>query len=103
MIKCGECVRHDNCWVFDEHKDDNGTCVWVESKSITESSNELIERQNDVIEVVRCKDCRHYEQDVWREVDGVPIIVAHHVCYFWNGACHVKPDGFCSFGERREE
>ena len=42
MIKCGECVRHDNCWIFDEHKDNNGTCVWAESKSITEARGKWI-------------------------------------------------------------
>ena len=57
----------------------------------------------EYVKVVRCKDCLHYEQDVWKEVDGVPIIVAHHICDFWNGACYVKPDGFCSFGERAEQ
>jgi len=57
----------------------------------------------EAVQVVRCKDCRYYEQDVWREVDGVPIIVAHHICEFWNGACHVKPDGYCSFGELAEK
>lgn len=42
MIKCGECVRHDNCWLYDEHKNDNGTCVWAESKSVTEARGKWI-------------------------------------------------------------
>ena len=87
MIKCGECVRHDNCWIFDEHKDDNGTCVWAESKSITESPNEAIKRQNDVIEVVRCKDCRHGQYDA-----------THYFCAEHHHK--VYEDDYCSHGQR---
>ena len=38
------------------------------------------------VEVVRCKDCGHYHQNV---------------CPIW---CYTetKPDDFCSYGERRE-
>ena len=46
----------------------------------------------DMVEVVRCKDCKHY---VWDEFDG---------CY----ACvalgrFVKPDFWCAYGERRTD
>ena len=49
-IRCGECIRHDNCWIFDEHKDDNGTCVWAERNNITESPNDVVEKNDEVIE-----------------------------------------------------
>ena len=41
----------------------------------------------DVVEVVRCKDCKHYKTDGWCIWDGEE----------W------KPDEFCSRGERREK
>lgn len=52
----------------------------------------------DAVEVVRCKDCKHYKPQ--------------HISEHWN---HVKkycmrcvtvkvsPDDFCSFGERRDD
>ena len=40
----------------------------------------------DVVEVVRCKDCKHYNGD-------------SAVCKCMNRA--MKGDGFCSYGERR--
>ena len=39
----------------------------------------------DAVEVVRCKDCKHYKIGL---------------CYGWH--C-VEEDDFCSYGERREE
>ena len=43
-------------------------------------------------EIVRCRDCKHYTDD---EVEY------RHYCNEWCG--QVKPDGFCAWGERRED
>lgn len=49
----------------------------------------------DAVEVVRCKDCQHFKK-----------------AYGWNGCeytecdhfdCDIAEDGFCSWGERRED
>ena len=50
VVHCRECVRKKNCWMFDEHKDDNGTCVWAEPYYITESPNDVDETDDEVIE-----------------------------------------------------
>lgn len=42
--------------------------------------------------VVRCRDCKFYTDD---EVEY------RHYCNEWCG--QVEPDGFCSWGERRED
>ena len=47
----------------------------------------------DVVEVVRCKDCKHY-------------YTAYHVCMrLEDNCCFIKMpcDGFCSLGERKEQ
>ena len=44
----------------------------------------------DVVAVVRCKDCKHYQKDM----------------LFGKAYCdgrEIKPDDFCSYGERRGE
>ena len=45
-------------------------------------------KRDDLVEVVRCKDCRHYE-------DGM-------VGYCWEVDRGVSGDFFCAYGERRE-
>ena len=55
---------------------------------------------DDVVEVVRCKDCKH-----WRhETDGM---IDHYECAVFCG-CYGKgyltgADDFCSYGERKEK
>lgn len=55
----------------------------------------------DVVEVVRCKDCRHFQQNVWGKVNGIEIIVGHEMCDFWGDGCKTKEEGYCSYGERK--
>lgn len=51
----------------------------------------------DVVEVVRCKDCRHYIQP-WQDCEECR-------CSVFNGSYDrpfpTEPDDFCSYGERR--
>ena len=47
-------------------------------------------------EVVRCKDCKHYKIDH-------PRANGYHCCYRMHSIFPMKPDGFCSYGERREQ
>lgn len=48
----------------------------------------------DVVEVVRCKDCKHYSADGW----GYGNCYRGSVEYL-----RMADNGFCSYGERREE
>lgn len=52
----------------------------------------------DFVQVVRCKDCKHY-----REHEFVLITDVSDVCLFWADGVKVKTDGFCAWGERREK
>jgi hypothetical protein len=45
----------------------------------------------DAVEVVRCKDCKHYKPDEYE-----------CGCDFAGGLPYVKADDFCSYGERRD-
>lgn len=54
------------------------------------------ERHGDV-EIVRCRDCKHYSEHEWVLVTDVS-----DVCRFWHGEpTKVEPDGFCAWGERK--
>ena len=55
----------------------------------------------DAVEVVRCKDCKHYCQD---KINGVicrhPELDYDIECYdHW---INTNPDDFCSYGERKD-
>lgn len=55
----------------------------------------------DVVEVIRCKDCKYFSLDKWGKVNDIPLIVAHEICDFWGEGCKTDKDAYCSFAERR--
>ena len=49
--------------------------------------------------IVHCRDCKYYTDHEW-----VIITDVSDVCHFWgDGPVKVEPDGFCKWGERRED
>ena len=48
--------------------------------------------------IVRCRDCKHYSDHEWVLVTDVS-----DVCHFFGDGVKVEPDGFCKWGERKEE
>ena len=57
----------------------------------------------DAVEVVRCKDCKHFTLNLVENVDGAPLIVAHEICSFWGDGCKTSQEGFCSYAERKTD
>lgn len=55
----------------------------------------------DVVEVIRCKDCKYFNLNKWGKVNDIPLIVAHEICDFWGEGCKTDKDAYCSFAERR--
>lgn len=47
--------------------------------------------------IVRCKDCDYY--DHW---DACGRYREKHVCMHWD-CLEIEPDGFCAWGERKEQ
>ena len=52
--------------------------------------------------IIRCRDCRFFNMDVWGSMDGIPLIVAHEMCRKWGGGCKTSPDGFCFMAEEKD-
>lgn len=85
----------------------------AEFKRLTLGENSLIERvfadgvyavidtfpTADVVEVVRCKDCKHCEQSYLYKEKGKEPKLEYTCCAFGN----VSPDFYCGIGERRGE
>ena len=64
---------------------------WAQAVKVKDNIKQCIDRQPtaDVVEVVRCKDCKYFYQDGDIKV-----------CKHWN--CHsTTDDSYCSYGERR--
>lgn len=56
-------------------------------------------------QIVRCKDCKHFEiKDHWANFGGVPILATSDcpTCNKWADGCMTKPDGYCFMAERRD-
>ena len=49
----------------------------------------------DAVEVVRCKDCKHYDKTHLGNGD-------RRMCTKFLGLTIPKPDDFCSYGERKD-
>jgi len=58
----------------------------------------------DVVEVVRCRECKHCEE--YESMAGIEHYCNRTWCslYDWSDTpCfYVKPDGYCSYGERKD-
>ena len=48
-------------------------------------------------EIIRCKDCKHYQETTLSYNDGSPVYDCPY-SYGW-----AKEDGFCDMAERRED
>lgn len=80
------------------------------SQTITVSKDKTVSYTNDVVEVVRCKDCIHWDRDTlkhqlndFREWDEAECeCLAERDGY--NEVDHyVESDDYCSYGERKEK
>lgn len=53
-------------------------------------------------DITHCSECYFYREDAWKEVDGVPVIVAHNVCVRWGDGCVTDPDGYCHMARKQD-
>ena len=59
--------------------------------------------ETDVVQVVRCKDCKHskYKRIIGKAEEGEQTALLH--CTMFIREQHVYEDDFCSYGERAGE
>ena len=65
----------------------------------------------EAVEVVRCKDCKHFHENTFGNEIGFPrghilsdLIVGHETCDRWSeGHNQVTAEGFCFLAERRDQ
>ena len=70
---------------------------WIFTATPKRASIEL--EQNDLI---KCKHCKYYKEDIFTTIAGMPIIVGHNMCEKWGNGCATDPEGFCHMAEPEE-
>ena len=79
------CSKKDLCYNYPLKCD---SCI-----SFSDCMNDTPLFQNkDLVEVVRCKNCKHFRDDVPKPF-----------CRFFGDSCGITLSHFCSYGERKEE
>ena len=58
-------------------------------------------REDAKAEIVRCKDCKHFEYDHPYIIQGIPVL-GHEVCNAWGDGCKTDENGWCFLAERRD-
>lgn len=53
-------------------------------------------------EIIRCKDCKHFEYDHLYIIHGIPVL-GHEVCNAWGDGCKTNENGYCFMAERRTD
>lgn len=56
-----------------------------------------MDKGKDLVNVVRCNDCKHFVFIVFNKESG------EHICANRNGIRMPKKTDFCSYGEKRED
>ena len=84
MSICKDCIHNDVC-TYGENRSNGMYCTGVKCKQYKSTA--------DVVEVVRCNDCEHFDLSI----TGTPV------CTFEkNSPQMVSRQHYCSYGERRE-
>ncbi len=85
MTKCEKCIHGDICAIRD--------CMDADDEIAMTYCAHFIGKA-DFVEVVRCKDCKYYETDIW---DGEILCGCNNP----SGMQDVSADGYCSYGKRK--
>ena len=69
---------------------------------IAHAQQEILEAQTAEPEIIRCKDCKHFEYDHPYIIQGIPVL-GHEVCNAWGDGCKTDENGYCFMAERRTD
>ena len=78
-------MRYIDADKIPRHGKRGGECYWQEIEQLPTA---------DVVEVVRCKDCKYGKKD--------SLFVGGYECSIFDNS-NVEADDYCSYGERAEE
>ena len=88
MSVCKNCDYYDSCSLPEPNKKCKVNSM-NDEEMFKEMKQRAVQKIPDLVEVVRCKDCIHYDIEV-------------SICRKPKWSKSKKPDGFCDEGERKE-
>ena len=92
-MTCKDCIHEDVC---KDRLAKQGYTMYSDKNLIVEECG-YFKNKADFAEVVRCKDCVHYDNGICGEILGM-------MDGYYSGTFEMKkPTDFCSYGVRREE
>lgn len=95
-MTCNECVHCEACKRILKTAFLSVTAEEIEKASSRDNNCTLFKNKADVVEVVRCKDCKNAYINSFSAQNGIAVCRS-----FANSI--VQQDGFCSYGEREEK
>ena len=99
MSICKDCFHSYVCEQFNEHREcDNKKCRFA---------NDHFVPAENVVKVVRCKDCKYYNPNYSKFDSDIPYNRCEHPAQQFDIECYdmwleTNLDDFCSYGERKE-
>lgn len=69
----------------------------------TRAANRIKQLPSSCQEIIRCKDCKHFEYNHFANINGLPLIVAHEICTKWSNGVKTSEYGYCFLAERKED
>ena len=88
---------------------DKCNCVYEEFCSMINGEDIVLPRpceyrksNADIVKVVRCKDCKHWDEYHIRNLDGPGMGVGMCIADQHNWIEHRIAEDFCSYGERKD-
>ena len=79
-------------------------CKWKYACDMAADNGWIDNKRDDKCpfeELIICRNCAFFEQDLWGVIAGKPVIVAHEVCTRRVEPEKAKPEGFCYLAEKR--
>ena len=116
--KCDECPYHVPEGCKKDHMDDDALYYLHEYfaqqdelqkdinywRQMDEDVTKLAEKLRPMVynpertELVKCRECKYYTEDVFLQAGAISFIAGHHMCSKWGRGCQTDPEGFCHMG-----
>lgn len=81
-------------WYYETYRETRPTAI-----AVIDALEQLPSVQS---EIIRCKDCKHFEYDHPYIIQGMPVL-GHEVCNAWGDGCKTDENGYCFMAERRND
>ena len=70
--------------------------------AVAECLDEIEDLPSAQPEIIRCKDCKHFEYNHPYIIQSIPVL-GHEVCNAWGDGCKTDENGYCFMAERRTD